>query len=304
MKPSLTKNNSYTPYLLLLIQPIFMATNTIVARGGVESVPPISLAFWRWFTVFIILFPFFFNEILKYKKEFNKEFFKLFFLGSMGCGVCGAFPFLAGETTTVTNMGIIYTSSPIFIIMISAFFFNEKINFIKIIGLISCLAGVFAIIIKGDINLLLSLNFTIGDLWMLAAAIGWALYSIYLFYWKSQLPIFQRFTLVAFFGAMSLLPFYIIEEVVFQRTVFSSQFFSWVLFAAISPGIIAFTLYTKAQKSLGASLTGFTLYIFTIYAAIYGFIFFDEKLESFHLLGTVLVFFGVYLAKKNYETKT
>ena len=51
-------------------------------------------------------------------------------------------------------------------------------------------------------------------------------------------------------------------------------------------------------------LTGFTLYIFTIYAAIYGFIFFDEKLESFHYLGTVLVFIGIYLAKKNYETKT
>ena len=83
MKPSLIKNNPYAPYLLLLIQPIFMATNTIVARGGVESVPPISLAFWRWFTVFIILFPFFFNEILKNKKDFNKEFFKLFFLGSL-----------------------------------------------------------------------------------------------------------------------------------------------------------------------------------------------------------------------------
>ena len=76
MKPSLTKNNLYAPYLLLLIQPIFMATNTIVARGGVEFVPPISLAFWRWFTVFIILFPFFFNEILKYRKELN-SFFQL-----------------------------------------------------------------------------------------------------------------------------------------------------------------------------------------------------------------------------------
>ncbi|MDC1028210.1 DMT family transporter [Candidatus Pelagibacter sp.] len=107
-----------------------------------------------------------------------------------------------------------------------------------------------------------------------------------------------------FFGVVSLLPFYIVEEIVVQRTIFNSNFFLWVLFAAISPGIIAFTLYTQAQKSLGASLTGFTLYIFTIYAAIYGFIFFDEKLESFHYLGTVLVFIGVYLAKKNYETKT
>ena len=298
------QNKNLLALSLLFIQPIFMASNLIVARGGVEFVPPISLAFWRWTFVFLFLLPFTYLSLKKNYKIIIIEYKKLFFLGAMGCGVCGAFPFLAGETTTVTNMAIIYTSSPIFIIMISAFFFNEKINLIKIIGLISCLVGVFAIIIKGDINLLISLNFTIGDLWMLAAAIGWALYSIYLFYWKSQLPIFQRFTLVAFFGAMSLLPFYIIEEVVFQRTVFSSQFFSWVLFAAISPGIIAFTLYTKAQKSLGASLTGFTLYIFTIYAAIYGFIFFDEKLESYHLLGTVLVFFGVYLAKKNYETKT
>ena len=281
-----------------------MATNIIVARGGVEYVPPISLAFWRWLTVFLILFPFFYYEILKNKKYINKEFWKLFFLGSMGCGVCGAFPFIAGMSTTMANMGIIYTSSPIFIIMISAIFFNEKINLIKIIGLVSCLIGVFVIIIKGDLYLLLSLNFTIGDLWMLAAAIGWALYSIYLFYWKSELPIFQRFTLVAFFGAVSLFPFYLIEEIVIERTLFNSQFFLWALFAAISPGVIAFVLYSMVQKSLGASLTGFTLYIFTIYAAIYGFILFDEQLEIYHLFGTILVFIGVYLAKKKYEIKT
>ena len=281
-----------------------MASNLIVARGGVEFVPPISLAFWRWAVVVLILLPFTYKSLNKNFKNIKKEYKRLFFLGAMGCGVCGAFPFLAGETTTVTNMGIIYTSSPIFIILISAIFFSEKINFLKIIGLFTCLIGVFAIIIKADLNLLINLKFTIGDLWMLAAAIGWALYSIYLFYWKSELPIFDRFTLVAFFGAVSLFPFYITEELFIQRTFFNTQFFSWVVFAAISPGIIAFTLYTQVQKSLGASLTGFTLYIFTIYAAIYGFIFFDEKLESFHYIGTVLVFLGVYLAKKDYETKT
>jgi drug/metabolite transporter (DMT)-like permease len=298
------KKNNFLAFSLLFIQPIFMASNLIVARGGVEYVPPISLAFWRWTIVVILLLPFTYSLLVKNSKIIKKEFKKLFFLGAMGCGVCGAFPFLAGQTTTVTNMGIIYTSSPIFIILISAIFFNEKINFTKIIGLVSCLIGVFTIIIKGDLDLLLNLNFTIGDLWMLAAAIGWALYSIYLFYWKSELPIFQRFTLVAFFGAVSLFPFYLIEEIIVERTIFNSEFFLWVLFAAISPGIIAFTLYTMAQKSLGASLTGFTLYIFTIYAAIYGFILFDEQLEIYHLFGTILVFIGVYLAKKKYEIKT
>ena len=296
--------NSYLPFLLLFIQPVFMASNLVVARGGIEYVPPISLAFWRWVFVFLILLPFTYLSLKKNYTIIKKEYKKLFFLGAMGCGVCGAFPFLAGETTSVANMGIIYTSSPIFIILISGIFFNEKINLMKIIGLISCLVGVFIIIIKGDLNLLINLNFTIGDLWMLAAAIGWALYSIYLFYWKTNLPIFQRFTLIAFFGVVSLFPFYITEEIIFERTLFNSDFFIWVIFAAVSPGIIAFTLYTHVQKTLGASLTGFTLYIFTIYAAIYGFIFFDEKLEPYHYAGTLLVFFGVYLAKKNYEIKT
>ena len=275
-----------------------MASNLVVARGGVEYVPPISLAFWRWTLVFVILLPFTYLSLRKNYKIIKNEFKKLLFLGAMGCGVCGAFPFLAGKTTTVTNMGIIYTSSPIFIILISSFFFYEKINFTKIIGLISCLIGVFAIIIKGNFDLLINLNFTIGDLWMLAAAIGWALYSIYLFHWKSKLKIFQRFTLIAFFGALSLFPFYIGEELFFERTAFSNEFFMWIIFAAISPGIIAFTLYTVAQKKLGASLTGFTLYVFTIYGAIYGYFLFGEKLENYHLIGTVLVFIGVYLAKK------
>tara|TARA_B110000240_G_scaffold189599_1_gene229778 strand:- start:429 stop:1085 length:657 start_codon:yes stop_codon:yes gene_type:complete len=216
----------------------------------------------------------------------------------MGCGVCGAFPFLAGQTTTVTNMGIIYSSSPIFIILISSIFFKEKINFLRIFGLASCLTGVFAIIIKGDLSLLISLKFTIGDLWMLASAIGWALYSIYLFYWKTNLKIFDRFTLIAFFGAVSLFPFYLIEEASFAKTVFNKDFFMWVFFAAISPGIIAFTLYTMAQKRLGASVTGFTLYIFTVYSAFYGYLFFNEQLEYYHYIGTVLVFGGVYIVKK------
>ena len=298
MKPSVTRNKNYFPYILLFVQPVFMATNIIVARGGVEYVPPISLAFWRWLTVFLLLLPFFYNEIIKNKKSFNKEFWKLFFLGSMGCGVCGAFPFIAGMSTTMANMGIIYTSSPIFIIILSAMFFNDKINFSRIIGLVLCLIGVLAIISKGNLDLLLNFKFTSGDLWMIGAAMGWAVYSIYLLNWKSKFSLMARFTLIAMFGTISLFPFYILEEIFYFNTAFNSNFLFWVLFAAISPGIIAFTLYTKVQKYLGASLTGFTLYIFSIYSAIYGIILFDEALLNFHYFGAAFVFAGVYLARK------
>ena len=77
-----------------------MASNLVVARGGVEYVPPISLAFWRWTFVFIILFPFTYPALKKNYKVIKKEYKKLLFLGAMGCGVCGAFPFLAGQTIT------------------------------------------------------------------------------------------------------------------------------------------------------------------------------------------------------------
>ena len=298
MKPSLTKNNSYFPYLLLFVQPIFMATNIIVARGGVEYVPPVSLAFWRWLTVFLILLPFFYGEILSNKKFINKEFWKLFFLGSMGCGVCGAFPFIAGMSTTMANMGIIYTSSPVFIIILSVMFFKDQINSSRILGLVLCLIGVLAIISKGNLDFLINFKFTSGDLWMIGAAMGWAIYSIYLLNWKSKFSLMARFTLIAMFGAISLFPFYILEEIFYFNTSFNNNFIFWVLFAAISPGIIAFTLYTKVQKYLGASLTGFTLYIFSIYSAIYGIILFDEALLNFHYFGAAFVFAGVYLARK------
>ena len=275
-----------------------MASNIIVARGGVEYVPPVSLAFWRWLTVFFILMPFFFDEIIKKKRQFKSEFFKLFILGLTGCGICGAFPFIAGMSTTMANMGIIYTSSPIFIIAISVLFFNDRINLSRVIGLILCLSGVLVIICKGDLTYLINFKFTSGDLWILGAAVGWAVYSIFLINWKSEFSLMARFTLIAFFGAISLFPFYIIEESFFFNTVFNNNFLFWVLFAAISPGIIAFTLYTKVQKYVGASLAGFTLYIFSIYSAIYGIILFEESLLNFHYFGAILVFSGVYLARK------
>ena len=281
-----------------------MASNWIVAKAGVQFIPPVSLAFWRWLIVFLILLPFTFASLKKNFAIVQKEYKKIFFLGSMGCGICGAFPFLAGQTTSVTNIGIIYSSSPIFIVLISILFFKEKINILKITGLFLCLLGVGAIIIKGKFSILISLRFTIGDFWMLASSIGWALYSIFLFYWKSNLELFQRFTLIAFFGSLSLFPFYLFEEIFIRSTVFNSQFYGWTLFASISPGIIAFSLYTVAQKKLGASVTGLTLYIGTIYGAAYGYLLFNEKIEMYHYIGTILVFSGVYLAKKDYEKKT
>ena len=73
-----TKTNNILALSLLFVQPIFMASNLVVARGGVEYVPPISLAFWRWTLVFLILLPFTYVSLKKNYKIMKKEYQKLF----------------------------------------------------------------------------------------------------------------------------------------------------------------------------------------------------------------------------------
>ena len=144
----------------------------------------------------------------------------------------------------------------------------------------------------------MSLKFTTGDLWVLGAAIGWSLYAIFLLRWKSRFSFFARFCLIAFLGSVSLFPFTIIENIFIREINYNKYFYFWTLFAAFSPGIIAYTIHQKVQKSLGASTTGFILYLFAIYGAFYGIIFFNEKLEIYHYVGASLVFLGVFFAKK------
>ena len=299
MKPSLKKNNSLLPFFLLLIQPIFMASNIAIARGAVSFVPPVSLGFWRWTIVFILLLPFFYEPILKNFKHIKLEFLKIFFLGFTGCCLCSIFPYVAGKTTTVLNMSLIYTSSSIFIVMLSTFFYKEKISPLQSLGFLFAFVGVLVVISNGKLSTLLNLEFVEGDIWILGAAVSWALYSVYVLHWKSKFNFFSKFTLIAFFGSLSLLPFYL-YEVFYLEDKFNLDLIPifWILIAAISPGIIAFALYSQIQKYLGASITGFTLYLFVFYGAFYGIFFFDEKLYMSHYLGGALVLLGVYFAKK------
>ena len=70
------------------------------------------------------------------------------------------------------------------------------------------------------------------------------------------------------------------------------------MFAAVSPSIIAFYLYAKLQNVSGANIAGLVVYLYPVYGAYFGYIFFNETLEAFHLFGSAFVFLGVLLATK------
>jgi len=275
-----------------------MTSNLAIARGASGFVPPVSLAFWRWLLAFLIFLPFVFPSIRKNFKHLIKEAPKLLVLGLTGFAFCGAFPYISGLTTTVTNMGIIYSASPIFIILLSVSFFKEKISKFQLVGTLFCLLGVVTVVVKGDIKNLINLSFTKGDLWIVGAMISWAVYSVYLMHWKSKFDLFTKFTLMALAGIICLAPMYYVEEKYFYTTQFNKDFFIWVVAAAVFPGIIAFQMYAKLQKFLGASLTGLTVYMMPIYSALYGYFLFSESLKGFHWLGGFLVLLGIVLANR------
>src|SRR3546814_12600863 len=77
--------------------------------------------------------------------------------------------------------------------------------------LLLSLAGVLAVVARGDPGVLTGLRFASGDLWAAAAMAAWAVYSILLRHRPSALPIMARFAAVAAGGILILLPFTLAE---------------------------------------------------------------------------------------------
>ena len=68
--------NNFLHFSLLFIQPIFMTSNIAIGKGALGFIPPISLAFWRWFVVFLFMLPFVFKEIKQKRDCIKSELFQ------------------------------------------------------------------------------------------------------------------------------------------------------------------------------------------------------------------------------------
>ncbi|PID99762.1 MAG: EamA family transporter, partial [Acidobacteria bacterium] len=59
------RNSSAVPgYVFAVAATAIWSVNFIIARGLVESIPPVSLAFWRWFVAVLVFLPFALKTLL------------------------------------------------------------------------------------------------------------------------------------------------------------------------------------------------------------------------------------------------
>ena len=147
---------------MLVLASIFWAGNFIVGKFAfVESISPFSLVFFRWITVWFILLPFTYKEILNKKKEILNNLPLLLFLGLTSVGLFNSFVYVSLQYTQVINASLFNTAIPAIIILLCFIFKIEKTNKFQIFGLILAVFGILSIITKLNLNILLSLNFNI-----------------------------------------------------------------------------------------------------------------------------------------------
>jgi drug/metabolite transporter (DMT)-like permease len=152
-------------YLLAVFATVIWAGNFIVARALNQDILPVSLAFWRWAIAVATLAPFALRSTFTDWKMVKKHLPYLTVSALLGVTVFNTLIYIAGHTTQALNMALIATSSPIFIVFMSRFFYGETISLTRAAGMMLVVSGVLMLIAGGSLERLLSISFAIGDLY-------------------------------------------------------------------------------------------------------------------------------------------
>ncbi len=286
-------------YLMLVLATLFWAGNFIVGKAAfVENIPPMSLVFFRWSLVWLILLPFTYKDILRSKEVIKKNLPLLFFLALTSVGLFNSFTYLSLVHTQVINASLFNTAIPAMIILLCFLFKIEKTNRFQIMGLILSVMGILSIVTKLDLNILLSLNFNKGDIIMIGGVITWGLYSSFLKKKKFNLPLLTLVHVLCTLGLLFILPQFLFELSQGQIIKFNINLGYILVYLAIFPSIGSYYCWAGAVSIIGANRAGIFLSLIPLFSTILAIIFFDEKFYFFHFIGSVLIVLGLFLSNK------
>lgn len=285
-------------WFLLLLSPGLFSVNMLAARYA-TFVPPNALALGRWLVVALALLPFVWPRLIANRRAIAREWPDLLLLGALGMWVCGAFVYIGGRTTPALNIGLIYAASPVLVVVLGRMLHAEPLGPGRVAGVALCLAGVAAVFAKGHAANLLAVQFTAGDLWIATASACWGVYSVLLKHRPSALDPITRLCAIAFAGSLVLVPFTVGEALLWD----GPQLDDWRTWAAwlvlgLVPGVGAYGAYSYCIRELGPSRTSVSMYLGPLYVGVLAWVALGEMPRWYHLLGTLLVLPGLFLATR------
>ena len=292
-------NNNFKAYLMLTLCAFFWSGNFIVGKfATLYEVPPLTLNFFRWLIVLIILIPFTFRDILMNIKVIKNNFSPILLMSITSISVFNSVVYYSLNFTQVLNGALMISTIPVLIVFISFLFKTEKINSSQILGLVLSIIGVATIVTRLDFGKLLNLDLNKGDLWLLVAMLSWAVYSTMLITHKTGLKYLSFMTVIVSIGLIFLFPQFLFELNNHQIIKFNIPVVLITSYVVFFAGIGSYILWNKAVVIVGPNKAGIFLHLMPVFSSFMAIFFLNEKLMNFHIMGAIIIFIGIYLSSK------
>jgi drug/metabolite transporter (DMT)-like permease len=152
------------PYLLLWLPPAFWAGNLVLGRGLADTMPPVSLAVGRWLVAFMLLLPFTASGLWRQRSLLWRHRWLVLLCGSFGIAGYNALAYVALHTVPAVNVAFLNSTLPLMIPAVAFLLGRETVSWRTLLGIAVSFAGVCWIVSRGDVSLLLAMQFGRADL--------------------------------------------------------------------------------------------------------------------------------------------
>ncbi len=284
--------------LLMLMATVFWAGAFITGKMGVYALSPLVLTFLRMFFAAIIIFPI---MVLTEKDNWRIELSSVkYAVLTAVVGMIGyhMFFFYALRYTDASKASMINAVNPLLTALMAVIFLGERLTSRKIFFILTAFAGVVLTLSNWNLQRIISFDLNLGDLLMLCGAMMWATYGIIV---KRIMPFFTPLKLTTYtflFSSIILFPFTAKELISLDYVQIGWMPFLAVLYMAIFPSVIGYTIQQMAIKELGAGKTALFINLVPVISTIFAIIFLGEKLFKLNVVSGAIIIVSVILFRK------
>ena len=291
-----TTAGSAWPQIGLGIATFLWAGNFIAGRALRGDIGPIELNVWRWAIALAVLLPFTVGALWRQRAILRQHAGLVLGLGVTGVAVPHACVYAALRATTAVNALLLMSLTPLLILVGSRFLYRQSIHTHQWLAMGISLAGAVFLVVRGDIQALLALHASIGDLWMVPAILAAAAQALLLK--RSPAGVAQSTLLSA--SIVAALGLMLPIALIFGKLALPSSVSSiaGVAYIGIMASAVGFVLWNRGVAHTGPSNAAPYLYLMPVYGAALSFLILGEPVHFYQLVGGALVLGGLLLARE------
>jgi drug/metabolite transporter (DMT)-like permease len=287
-----------SPYLLLALTPLFWSSNWIVGRALHDAVPPMAMTFFRWLVAVAILAPFAIPHVIRQWAIVRTHWRRLLVLGAIGIGSHNALAYLGLNYTTATNGVILNSFIPVMIIALAWVFLRERLTRLQLVGVAISLGGVLTILSRGSLATLATFRLNAGDLLIILSMAMWSTYTILLRWRPPGLHMLSFLFTIAVIGDLCMLPLWLGEHVLFRQIAWSPQVVGALAFVGLFSSVLAYIFWNRGVEQVGPQVAGLFIHLMPVFGVVLAWVFLDERLAAFHVLGIGLILTGIGITSR------